>query len=77
MNAADVRLIHEIDQEAADIRDYAASIHLNLHDPVIQRTVKLVTDWVLVAGLMAEPDSERVAAAMFLEASAWREVCAK
>ena len=74
---ADALLVHAIDQEAAEIRDYASDYDIAIHQPEVSRAIRLVTDWILCAGKLAEPDGEQVASAMFLMASAWREVCAE
>lgn len=67
-------LTHHLDQQAAEIRDWCDRDGLDLHDPAVRRALQLCTDWILVAGKMAEPDDRCVAAAFFLMASAWRAV---
>ena len=67
-------LTHHLDQQAAEIRDWCSDNRVDLHDPQVARALRLVTDWILVAGYCAEPDSQRVANAMFLMTSAWRAV---
>ena len=74
---ADALLVHAIDQEAAEIRDYCADYRIAIEDPNVSRAIRLVTDWILCAGKLNEPNDAAVASAMFLMASAWREVCAE
>ena len=71
---ADALLVHHVDQQAAEIKEFCGDYGIAIENPEVARAIRLVTDWILCAGKLAEPDNQSVANAFFLMTAAWREV---